>query len=60
MPLIEVYERTTAKFEAIEVLARTADPFGIDNRCLFNPAGHQYIGSCGDVVCVHCSKVVWS
>lgn len=37
-----------------------ADPFGIDDPCPFNPAGHQFIGSCGDVACVHCAKVVWS
>jgi hypothetical protein len=36
------------------------DPFGIDNVCPLNPTGHQFIGSCGDVVCVHCTKVVWS
>lgn len=34
------------------------DPFGIDHDCI-SPAGHQFIGSCGDVVCVHCAKVVW-
>jgi hypothetical protein len=36
------------------------DPFGIDNRCPNNQTGHRFIGSCGDVVCVHCTKVVWS
>lgn len=36
-----------------------ADPFLIEHDCL-NPAGHRFIGSCGDVVCVHCAKVVWS
>lgn len=34
------------------------DPFGIDHDCL-NPAGHQFINSCGDIVCPHCAKVVW-
>lgn len=34
------------------------DPFGLDHDCL-NPAGHAFIGSCGDVVCRHCSRVVW-
>lgn len=38
---------------------RSADPFGVAHDCR-NPAGHTFIGSCGDVVCVHCSKVVWS
>lgn len=34
------------------------DPFGVAHDCR-NPAGHDFIASCGDVVCVHCSKVVW-
>jgi hypothetical protein len=38
--------------------ARTADPFLIAHDCL-NPAGHSFTGSCGDVVCIHCAKVVW-
>lgn len=39
---------------------RCADPFGIDDPCPFNPSGHRFIGSCGDVACVHCAKVAWS
>ncbi len=35
------------------------DPFGIDDPCPYNPAGHRFIGSCGDVACVHCAKIVW-
>jgi hypothetical protein len=48
-------------FVALEVAfaERTADPFGIDHDCP-NPAGHHFIGSCGDVACVHCAKVAWS
>lgn len=38
---------------------RSADPFAIDHDCL-NPAGHDFIAACGDVVCCHCGKVVWS
>lgn len=45
--------------EIAEVL-RAADPFGIDDPCPFNPSGHRFIGSCGDVACVHCAKVAWS
>ncbi len=37
---------------------RTADPFGIAHDCL-NPKGHDFIASCGDVVCAHCAKVAW-
>jgi hypothetical protein len=37
---------------------RVDDPFGVDSDCL-SPAGHVFTGSCGDVVCVHCGKVVW-
>lgn len=44
--------------EEIIVTLPPADPFGIDHDCR-NPAGHHFIASCGDVVCVHCSKVVW-
>ncbi len=54
MPLVEVYERETIRFELIEV----AEPFNIEPACV-NAEGHYYIASCGDVVCVHCSKVVW-
>lgn len=45
--------------EEIAFIERTFDPFGIDDPCPFNPGGHRFTGSCGDVVCVHCSKVVW-
>lgn len=52
---------TITRFVAEELafIGRTADPFGIDHDCL-NPAGHRFIGSCGDVACVHCAKVAWS
>lgn len=45
--------------EEIAYLTRTADPFRIEHDCL-NPGGHDFIGACGDVVCCHCGKVVWS
>lgn len=45
--------------EELASFIRTIDPFGVDHDCL-NPAGHHFIGSCGDVACVHCAKVVWS
>ena len=40
-----------------EITAATpADPFLIDHDCL-NPAGHDFIASCGDIACVHCSRI---
>jgi hypothetical protein len=47
--------------EELDLLTCTpADPFGVDNSCPFSPSGHDYIAACGDVVCCHCGKVVWS
>ena len=42
--------------QEVAFAARTADPFGIDHDCI-NPTGHDFIGSCGDVACVHCARV---
>ncbi len=41
---------------AFEIAA--ADPFRIDNDCV-NPAGHEPIASCGEVVCCHCARIFW-
>lgn len=38
--------------------SRTIDPFGIAHDCL-NPAGHDPIAACGEIVCCHCAKVFW-
>lgn len=47
-----------AEREIAEVL-RAFDPFGIDNLCTLSPTGqHQPIGSCCDVVCCHCSRIL--
>lgn len=35
-----------------------ADPFAVDHDCV-NPAGHDFIASCGDVVCCHCGRISW-
>lgn len=43
--------------EEVAFAERTADPFGIDHDCI-NPSGHDFIGSCGDIVCVHCVRVL--
>lgn len=44
--------------EEIAAILAGQDVFGIDHDCL-NPAGHDAIASCGDVVCPHCAKVFW-
>jgi hypothetical protein len=45
----------------IASVLRAIDPFGLDDLCTLSPTGqHQAIGSCGDVVCCHCSRVFWS
>jgi hypothetical protein len=65
MPVLETIDRirvTTYRADPDATLptCTPADPFGIDNACPFNPTGHDFIAACGDVVCCHCSKVVWS
>jgi hypothetical protein len=45
--------------EEIAFARRNSDPFEIEYDCR-NPAGHDFIAACGDVVCCHCGKVVWS
>lgn len=35
------------------------DPFGIDDPCPFNPAGHVRVRFHLEEVCAHCSKVMW-
>lgn len=57
MPVIETIERTTIRYQAVPI-DTIADPFNIDHDCR-NPTGHDFIASCGDVVCIHCSRVVW-
>jgi hypothetical protein len=37
---------------------REQDPFGIALSCT-NPAGHQPIASCGEIVCCHCARIFW-
>jgi len=63
MPVLDVIERTIERSIPIAapplLICTPTDPFGIDNDCL-NPAGHDFIAACGDVVCCHCAKVVWS
>lgn len=65
MPVLEVYERIRVPIVVLDAAAplltcTPVDPFGIDNACPFNPTGHDFIAACGDVVCCHCGKVVWS
>lgn len=42
--------------EELAHLRRTADPFLVENDCL-DPAGHDFIPSCGRLVCPHCSRI---
>jgi hypothetical protein len=46
--------------EQVSFANRTRDPFGIADPCPRNPGGHRFIASCGDVVCLHCSRIAWS
>lgn len=39
-------------------LINPPDPFGIDHDCS-NPAGHFPVRMHGEIVCPHCSKVIW-
>jgi hypothetical protein len=44
------------EWELADKLREIDDPFGVDQNCL-NRGGHQPIASCGEIVCVHCSKI---
>lgn len=44
--------------QELAFVVRTVDPFGVEHNCL-NPAGHDPIASCGEIVCCHCAKVFW-
>jgi hypothetical protein len=46
-------------FFALDVTT-PADPFGIDDPCPFNPDGHYPLRFHREIVCPHCSKVLWS
>ena len=47
--------------QEIAFTARAVDPFGIDDPCPHNPDGlHQFIASCGEIVCPHCGRVAWA
>jgi len=50
--------RVDSAYEHAAWVARTGDPFGIDEPCT-HPEGHCAIACCGDVVCCHCAKVFW-
>jgi hypothetical protein len=52
--------RFVSEREIAAVMSAVADPFGTSQRCDFSPDGrHHAIGSCGDVVCCHCSRIFW-
>lgn len=59
MPVLDIIERTTIR-ETEEIVAAalaSADPFELDHDCI-NPAGHQPVPSCGEVVCFHCARII--
>lgn len=61
--MMEIIERTTVREPLAEEIAAaalaSADPFEIDHDCI-NPRGHQPIPSCGEVVCFHCARIIWT
>lgn len=44
--------------QMIEEALPPREPFNIEPDC-FNPAGHHFISSCSDIVCVHCARIAW-
>lgn len=45
--------------DEVAFVARTADPFGVDDPCPENPVGHYPIRDRNEVVCAHCSRILW-
>lgn len=54
----EVKQLLTELLDEEITAASPADPFLIDHDCR-NPAGHDFIASCGQVVWSHCSRIAW-
>lgn len=50
-----VYEQ---QLDAVASAMGSTDPFRIGHDCS-NPAGHQFIASCDEVVCLHCARIAW-
>ena len=44
--------------EEIAAVLAQQDVFQLEHDCI-NPAGHDAIASCSDIVCPHCAKVFW-
>lgn len=44
--------------EIAQAMAEATEPFSIEIICL-NPAGHDAIASCGEIVCPHCARIFW-
>jgi hypothetical protein len=42
------------------IVVRDADSFVTDGACPRNPAGHWPLRFQREIVCAHCSKVLWS
>ncbi len=59
MPVCEVIERTTIRFEAVEI--EPADPFGIEDPCLMNAGGpHCDVVECHEIACAACGRIIWA
>lgn len=58
MPVRETIERTTTRFEAVEI--EPADPFLIDDPCPMNGGGPHYdIVECHEIICARCGRIIW-
>lgn len=63
MPVIDTIDRisiTRVVFAPPLVTCTPADPFLVDDPCPVNPAGHFPMWVHREIVCPHCSKVIWS
>lgn len=57
-PVITVRFTDDPPLNEVETLT-AIDPFGVDDPCPFSATGHDALASCGEVICVHCSKIFW-
>lgn len=52
----EIITAAVTRFLAREI---ALDPLRIEHDCV-NPAGHDFNGECGNLVCLHCRRVAWA
>lgn len=59
MPVMEIIERTTERFQAVEI--EPSDSFLTDDPCEKNGGGpHADIVGCPEIACFHCGRLVWA